>query len=84
MPVDLYTAVLGGRSSVPTLDRPVELTIPPETANGRVFRLRGLGMPNLKQPQEHGNLYATVQVQLPKNLSRAGKRIVPGAARPSH
>jgi curved DNA-binding protein len=75
VPVDLYTAVLGGKVSVPTLERPVELTIPPETANGRVFRLRGLGMPKLKDPQERGNLYATVQVQVPKNLSAKEKEL---------
>jgi curved DNA-binding protein len=70
VPIDLYTAVLGGKVNVPTLDRSVELTIPPETANGKVFRLRGLGMPSLKDPGQRGNLYATVQVQLPKNLSQ--------------
>lgn len=75
VPVDLYTAVLGGNVSVPTLERPVELTIPPETANGRVFRLRGLGMPRLKNSQERGNLYATVQVQTPKNLSAKEKEL---------
>jgi curved DNA-binding protein len=67
--VDLYTAMLGGKIQVPTLERPVELTIPPETPNGKVFRLRGLGMPHLRKPEERGNLYAAVQVQLPKNLS---------------
>jgi curved DNA-binding protein len=69
--VDLYTAILGGVISVPTLDRPVELTIPPETANGKVFRLRGLGMPLVKKPEEHGNLLVTVQVQLPTRLKPA-------------
>ena len=71
VPVDLYTAILGGKISVPTMDRPVELTIPAETANGKVFRLRGLGMPLLKKPDEHGNLYVTIQVQLPGKLSPA-------------
>jgi DnaJ-class molecular chaperone len=55
--------------NVPTLERPVELTIPPETVNGKTFRLRGLGMPNLRKPEQRGNLYASVQVQLPQNLS---------------
>lgn len=67
--VDLYTAVLGGSVQVPTLETPVTLTIPAETTNGRVFRLRGQGMPKLREPKERGNLYATVQVQLPKKLS---------------
>lgn len=68
--IDLYTAILGGKVNVPTLERPVELTIPPGTANGKKFRLRGLGMPNLRKPEERGNLYAIVQVQLPQNLSQ--------------
>jgi curved DNA-binding protein len=75
VPIDLYTAILGGKASVPTLDRAVELTIPPETANGRVFRLRGMGMPDLHKPEQHGNLYATVQVQLPKNLSQEERQL---------
>ncbi len=69
VPVDLYTAVLGGKVSVPTLDRSVELTVPPGTSNGKTFRLRGLGMPHLKNPEERGNLYASVDIQLPTNLS---------------
>ena len=69
LPVDLYTAILGGKVSVPTLDRPVELTIPPETSNGKVFRLRELGMPSIRKSQQRGNLFVTVQVQLPGNLS---------------
>jgi curved DNA-binding protein len=73
--IDLYTALLGGKVQVPTLDRPVELTIPPETANGKVFRLRGLGMPNLRNPQQRGNLYVTVQVQLPKNLTQEERQL---------
>lgn len=75
VPVDLYTALLGGKTSVPTLDRPVELTIPAGTSNGKVFRLRGLGMPNIKRPNEHGNLYATVEVRLPTNLGPQEKEL---------
>jgi curved DNA-binding protein len=76
VPVDLYTALLGGKLMVPTLERPVELTIPPETNNGRVFRLRGLGMPQLKNPKECGNLYACVEVKLPTNLSKNEKELL--------
>jgi curved DNA-binding protein len=67
--VDLYTAVLGDKVEVSSLDRTVKLTIPPGTANGKQFRLGGLGMPKLRQPDERGNLYATVSVKLPTNLS---------------
>jgi curved DNA-binding protein len=75
VPVDLYTAVLGGAIQVPTLEKSVELTIPPETANGKVFRLRDLGMPKLKDPKERGNLYVTVQVQLPRSLSQPEREL---------
>jgi curved DNA-binding protein len=69
VPVDLYTAVLGGQAQVPTLSGPVMLTIPAGTQNGRVFRLRGKGLPHLRQPEQHGDLYAKVDVQLPTELT---------------
>ncbi len=75
LPVDLYTALLGGSVSVPTLEAPVTLTIPPETANGKVIRLRGLGMPKLHHTNERGNLYVTVQVQLPKKLTDEERKL---------
>lgn len=75
-PVDLFTALLGGKIKVRTLDRVVDLTIPPETANGKVFRLRGLGMPNLRNPEQRGNLYVSMQVELPKDLSKQEKELI--------
>jgi curved DNA-binding protein len=68
-PVDLYTAVLGGETRVPTLNGSVMLTIPEGTQNDQVFRLHGKGMPNLRNPAEHGDLYAEVNVQLPTELT---------------
>jgi len=68
VPVDLYTAILGGEVRVPTLSGPVMLTIPAGTQNGRVFRLRGRGMPHLRQPGQHGDLYAKIDVRLPTDL----------------
>jgi curved DNA-binding protein len=74
LPVDLYTAVLGGEVEVPTMDRSVVLTIPAGTQNGKTFRLRGLGMPELKNPDQRGDLFAVVEVQLPTNLSAEEKQ----------
>jgi curved DNA-binding protein len=51
------------------------LNIPPETANGKSFRLRGLGMPNLRNPDQRGDLYADIEVQLPQNLSQEEKAL---------
>ncbi len=68
--VDLYTAILGGEASVPLPDgRSVMLRIPPETQNGKKFRLRGKGMPRLGHPQQRGDLFAVVNVRLPTGLS---------------
>ncbi len=67
--VDLYTAVLGGEVRVPTLDGEVSLRIPAGTSSGKVFRLRGKGMPDPRNPREHGDLLATVRVQVPERLS---------------
>jgi curved DNA-binding protein len=69
VPVDLYTMVLGGQVRVPTMAGDVVLTIPPGTQNGRTFRLRGKGMPRLRQPDQHGDLFARVEVQLPTDLT---------------
>ena len=68
-PVDLYTVVLGGEVQVPTLERPVVLTVPAGSQNGKVFRLRKLGMPNLKNPDQRGDLLAELDVQMPTTLS---------------
>jgi curved DNA-binding protein len=75
---DLYTlvavpvtiAVLGGEAEVPTVgDRPLRLKIPPTTQNGQVFRLKGHGMPAVGKSAERGDLYATVTVALPKQVT---------------
>jgi curved DNA-binding protein len=67
--VDLYTMVLGGEVRVPTMTGSVVLTIPAGTQNGRSFRLRGKGMPLLRQPEQTGDLYARVEVSLPASLT---------------
>jgi curved DNA-binding protein len=69
VPVDLFTALLGGEARVDTMTGPVVLNIPPETQPGRTFRLKGQGMPKLRAPDEHGDLYARVRVNLPSKLS---------------
>lgn len=66
---DLYTAVLGGETRVPTPEGNVLLTIPPGTQPGQSFRLSGRGMPHLRDPKTRGDLYARIKVQVPRNLS---------------
>lgn len=69
VPVDLYTLLLGGQAEVPTIDKSVKLTIPAGTDSGKQFRLRGLGMPNLKNKDKRGDLLAKVEVVLPQDLN---------------
>lgn len=73
--VDLYTAILGGLASVSALKGPLTLKIPPETQNGRTFRLKGQGMPSLKHKGVYGDLFVKVQVNLPQGLSEKEKDI---------
>lgn len=67
--VPLADAVLGCDVTVPTLRGQLSLTIPPETQNGRRFRLAGQGMPPLNNTGGAGDLFATVSVRLPTGLS---------------
>ena len=69
--IPLTTAMLGGEAEVPTLGgKPLRLKVPGTTQNGQRFRLKGHGMPSTSKP-EPGDLYATVEVQLPKTLTAA-------------
>ncbi len=65
----LYTLLLGGHASVPTLSgKTLNLNIPEQTQNGRTFRLSGQGMPVMRS-ERRGDLYVTVNAQLPTKLS---------------
>lgn len=69
IPLDLYTAVLGGKTEVTTLKGTIRLDIAPGTQNEKVLRLKGMGMPNPNSPGQAGDMYVKVKVQLPENLS---------------
>ncbi len=73
--VPLLDAVLGGSATVTTLRGQIELTLPPETQNGRRFRLAGQGMARLNDPERRGNLYAEVNVVLPTGLTDEQRRL---------
>jgi curved DNA-binding protein len=76
LPVDLFTALLGGKVSVKAIDKSVNLTIPEGTRNGKVFRLTKLGMPSVRKPDERGDLYVTVSVELPGKLTEEEKELI--------
>ena len=82
--VPLTVAVLGGEVFVPSLKGELALKVPPETQNGRAFRLAGRGMPHLGN-SSHGDLLAKVSVLLPTKLSEEEKKLFErlGQLRPS-
>jgi curved DNA-binding protein len=67
--LDLYAAVLGGEVRVPTPEGAVVLKIPPGTQPGQSLRLSGRGMPILRTPDQKGDLFARIKVQIPRNLT---------------
>lgn len=69
VPVDVVTAVLGGKVTVPTLTGDVTLKIPASTQGGQTFRLSKKGMPYLRKPNEAGDMMAKITIKIPKDLS---------------
>ena len=64
--LDLYTAVLGGKIPVAVPGSPLQLSIPEGTDSGRLFRLKGKGLP---APDGPGDFYVRVRITVPKHLS---------------
>jgi len=76
-PVEMTACLLGGEVQVQTLKGTrLAVRIPPETQNGRVIRLRGQGMPQLKNPDTAGDLLVEVQVVLPTGLTAEERGLV--------
>jgi len=75
IPVNFTTVALGGEIQVPTLDGSDTIKIPEGTQTGTTLRLRGKGMPDVNG-RGRGDLFATVQVQTPKKLSREQRALL--------
>ncbi len=74
--VPLYTLMLGGKKTLTVLKGSVTVDIPAETKNGKVLRLKGLGMPKYNQPDQYGDLYARIVADIPQNLSEEEKGLI--------
>ena len=80
--VPVTTVVLGGEAEVQTLEgRTLRLKIPPTTQSGQVLRLKGHGMPSAGKPDERGDLYATIEVRLPRSLTAEQRALYEALAR---
>ncbi|MER3447685.1 MAG: molecular chaperone DnaJ [Candidatus Dadabacteria bacterium] len=73
LPITIYEAALGARISVPTIDGTAVVTIPPGVQSGTKLRLRGKGVPNLRNG-ERGDQYVVVKVVLPEQMSESAKK----------
>ena len=75
IPVNFTTVALGGEIPVPTLDGTDSVKVPEGTQTGTTLRLRGKGMPDVGG-KGRGDLFATVQVQTPKKLTREQRNLI--------
>jgi molecular chaperone DnaJ len=73
LPITFPEAALGAQVQVPTLNGPVTLKVPAGTPNGKTFRIKGKGAP---RRGGHGDLLATVRVDVPGKLSKEQKRLL--------
>ncbi|MBC7872427.1 MAG: DnaJ domain-containing protein [Ferruginibacter sp.] len=73
--IDLYTAVLGGETTIDTLQGKVKLTINHGTQHGTKVRLKGKGFPVYKKEGEAGDLYVTYEVKIPTELTEEQKKL---------
>ena len=75
MPISITTAALGGEIEIPTLEGMARLKIPAETQSGKVFRLRGKGIKNVRS-HVHGDLMCHVVVETPVSLTERQKELL--------
>ena len=75
IPVNFTTLALGGEIQVPTLDGTESVKVPEGTQTGTTLRLRGKGMPEVGG-RGRGDLFATVQVQTPKKLTKEQRHLL--------
>jgi molecular chaperone DnaJ len=83
VPVTFPEAALGSTVTVPTLDEPVTLRIPPGTSSGQTFRVKGRGVPGHGRTST-GDLLVTAEVVVPKKLTDEQRAAVEEFARVSN
>jgi len=75
VPLNLYTAILGGEQIVETMDSKVKLKVGPGTQNNTKVRLKGKGFPVYKKEGEFGDLIVTYSIEIPTNLTDKQKEL---------
>ncbi len=80
MPVSFPLAALGATIDVPSLEGPLQLTVPAGTQSGTTLRLRGHGMPSVRGSQR-GDHHVTIHVAVPTKLSKRQRELLEEYAR---
>lgn len=75
-PIDLFTALLGGKQEIHTLSGKININLKEGTQNGKIVRLKGKGMPVYGKAGQSGDLYARLNVILPKDLTPEQKAAI--------
>lgn len=75
LPLTLAEATLGAKVSIPTLDGPTVVTVPPGTASGKKLRLTGRGIQDARSA-ERGDQYAVIRIVPPPSLSPQQRRLL--------
>jgi molecular chaperone DnaJ len=83
LPVSFVKAALGADVNVHTVDGSVTMKLPPGTEGGKVFRVKGKGMPNLRHEDTYGDLFVKVMIDVPKKLSGEQRQLLEQFARAS-
>lgn len=76
VPLDMFTALLGGKLEIISLSGRLHVNIPAGTQNGKQLRLKGKGMPVYGKPGHFGDLYIKLNVRLPDHLSEKQKELL--------
>ena len=75
VPLNLYTAILGGEQIVETMDSKAKLKVKPGTQNNTKVRLRGKGFPVYKEEGKFGDMIVTYSIDIPTNLTDKQKEL---------
>jgi molecular chaperone DnaJ len=73
--ISVAKAILGGEAQVPTLDGKVKMRIPAGTQNGKIFRLKGKGMPHIHS-KEVGDEFVKIYIEIPRSLTPEQRKLI--------
>jgi len=74
--IDIFLALLGGKTKIKTFKGEVDVTIPPGVEHGKMFKMKGMGMPFYDAPNTFGDLYVTIHYAIPTNFNLEEKEML--------